>query len=631
MESAHLPNKSAIKKVRDLIKEKKVNQAKEKLEKVIKYYPKNAQALYLLGIINAELGAISKGIRLLQKAINLESDKAEYLYDLAVIMQSIGNKNEAVSHYKKAIAINSNLFQAYYNIGNIYARQNKIQKSIDAYKKAISINPKFVSAHNNLGNVLKANRQIAEALYMYQDAILINPNYVPAYNNIGLILHEQGKSDKAIRLLKKALVRNSHCPKIANNLANAYQSTQRYKEAIKLYKRILEKNPKHVFAYNNLGLTYQKMGKNKKALSCYKKILKIAPDFADIYNNMGNLYQRVGNLEEALKHYKQAIKKRPKYHQALFNISTIHFLRGEYKKAWRYYEARLMFPNAMAREKKYLSIKNASKWKGENLKGKTIFVYSEKGYENSIQFVRYLPLLKERKKAFKILFEPQPALKELFKTSDLKAEVLPPYLEKDEKFVYDFYIPLLSLPYHFQTTIHNIPKIKGYLKADSKKVKEYEKKYFQTKKLKVGILWQEFKGDSKDQQRCIVLKKFLPIFSKNIQIYSLQKGPEEKQLLKLPKRYKAIALGKTFRDFSDIAAAITNLDLVIAVNSSVAHLAAALGGKTWILIPSISDWIWDLRNSESIWYKSVKLFRQKKANDWEHLFEEVSLGLREIL
>jgi tetratricopeptide (TPR) repeat protein len=338
----------------------------------------------------------------------------------------------------------------------------------------------------------------------------------------------------------------------------------------------------------------------------------------------------MGKLTEALKYYEKAIEKRPNYSQALFNISTMHFLKGEYQKAWKYHEARLNFPDAVEREQRYLSVRKVPKWKGESLRGKTIFVYSEQGFGDSIQFSRYLPLLKKEKGASKVLFRPQSTLEELFRGSDLETEVLEPYLEKD-KFVYDFYIPLLSLPYHFQTTTQNVPKTGRYLKAKSEKVQEYKREYFRDEKFKIGIAWQGFLHHSGDQQRSISLKMFLPIFSKNIQIYSLQKGPGEDQLLGLPDSYGVIDLGKTFKDFSDTAAAMENLDLVIAVDTSVAHLAAALGKKTWILLPPIPDWRWGLEGSGSVWYESVRLFRQKRDTDWRDLFEEVAQGLKEIL
>jgi tetratricopeptide (TPR) repeat protein len=630
MNYTSLTDEKTMKEIQKLMKEGKVKEAKVKLEEIVEYDQKNTEALHLLGIINAQTGNPKEGIKLLQKVIDIEPDKAETFCDLATVMQSMGNKNSAADYYKKAIDINPKMFQAHYNLGNINAERGKIEESINAYKKAIEINPKFSPAYNNLGNVLKAGRRVAEALYMYQHAILVDPNYIPAYNNVGLILQDQGKSDEAIQIFEKALAMNPNFLEVSINLANAYKSKRRYSDAIELYKKVVKNNPKYAYAYNNLGLTYQEMGKNELALYYYKQALKIAPEFADVLSNMGSLHQKMGKLTEALKYYEQAIEKRPNYSQALFNVSTIHFLKGEYEKAWKYHEARLGFPDAVEREQRYLSVRKVPKWKGESLSGKTIFVYSEQGFGDSIQFSRYLPLLKSEKGASKVLFRPQSTLEELFRGSDLDTEVLDPYLEKD-KFVYDFYIPLLSLPYHFKTTTQNVPKTKRYLKAKSEKVEEYKGKYFRNEKFKIGIAWQGFWHHSGDLQRSISLKMFLPVFLGSTQIYSLQKGPGEDQLLGLPDSYGAVELGKTFKDFFDTAAAIENLDLVIAVDTAVAHLAAALGKKTWILLPPIPDWRWRLEGSKSVWYDSVRLFRKKEEGSWKDLFEEVASALKEIL
>ncbi|MEI7475779.1 MAG: tetratricopeptide repeat protein [bacterium] len=324
---------------------------------------------------------------------------------------------------------------------------------------------------------------------------------------------------------------------------------------------------------------------------------------------------------EAEWYYKKAITLEPEYWEAYVNLANLYFLNKQYKFAWDYYEYRFL---------KNIAIKNRfpniSKpiWDGSSLIGKTICVYGEQGLGDIINFIRYVPVLFELgAKVILKLHSGYSSLEKLFKDSNLKAEILDNSLD-DENIECDTHISVMSLPHRLKTTIDNIPYKDHYLKAEPEKVKYYRNKYFDNDDFKLGIVWNCKNKEVNDKYRSLNDLSYFYPFCKlaNVQVYSLQKGDGVDDLNNLPDDINIIDLGSTFNDFSDTAAAIENLDLVISIDTSVPHLAGALGKPTWILLSYIHSWRWTYDLEISPWYDSVKLFRQKQQNVWVHPVQE---------
>jgi hypothetical protein len=316
-----------------------------------------------------------------------------------------------------------------------------------------------------------------------------------------------------------------------------------------------------------------------------------------------------GKLDEAFTTYINAISDAPIVYEVRF-AENIKDLAAKHEK------------------NKLDSLPNVAQWHGEDLKDKAIYVYSQMGIGDSIQFVRFLHPLSSLG-AKKIVFKTSKFLIPLFKNSYFKnVSFLSGEVDKTEKF--DFQVSLLALPSRLKMKkTDDVPHKDTYLKATKEKVESYKKKFFDNDYTKVGIVWRGAPGHINDKNRSVPLSLFYDLAKiKNVKLYSLQKGCGEEQLADATKDIEIVDVGNTFNDFSDTAAAIENCDYIISVDTAVAHLGGALGKPTWILIPFVSDWRWFLKGETSYWYDSVKLFRQEAAGNWSDIFKSVTAELK---
>lgn len=463
----------------------------------------------------------------------------------------------------------------------------------------------------------------AEASKAYSEALKVNPDNFDALNLLGLLKIQLHFYDEAVFYIKKACELNPNAY-FFENLGRAYYGLKKYDEAIKSFEKALEYKPDDFDAFFNMGLAYKSKGEFDMAIFYYQKALETSPKNPNVYFNIANAFESKDDSENSLKYYKKAEEFGCNDKNLNYFLSAAYLKLKNFEQGWKYYESRPSKPFAITTQLLFYGDKFASKpqWQGEDIKDKTLFVYYEAALGDSIMYARYFPILKKLCK--KVLFRVQNDFVSLFEENPLGYELVD---TNSREIDFDFHIPLMSIPYVLK---HNnesdIPFPKGYLKANSKKVVEYKEKYFDNKdlnnKLKIGIKWQG--NPAYDTNRIIQLSSFYKLFElPNTQFYSLQKGSGEEELDNLPKNFNLINLANTFNDFSDTAAAIENLDLVICNDTSVAHLAGAMGKKCWILLPYVSNWRWHNDFSYSPWYKSIELFKQTKPDDWSEVFEKV--------
>jgi hypothetical protein len=354
--------------------------------------------------------------------------------------------------------------------------------------------------------------------------------------------------------------------------------------------------------YLDLGSLAEKRGDLRNAIKCYQSALEHKEDFLHAYDALGKTLELQGKKSEALSLYFKAMSIDPNFIELRFCGST------PLKK--------LAHHNSTA-------MKNIPSWKGEDLAGKTIFVYTEKGLGDTIQFCRFLPLLAAQ--GAKVLIKPQGPLTSLLAHANLGAEIVAPTVDP-ATLQCDFHVSLLSLPHLLAATLETIPSPHGYITPDKEKVLMFKQKHFSTKKQKIGIFWQGDPSHVNDKNRSVPLTSFYAIANlDNVQLYSLQKGFGSEQLESLPSPVSIINLDNELASFEDTAAIIANLDLVISVDSAVAHLAGALGKPVWILMPKITDWRW-LGFSEpetTCWYTSMVKLQQQEAGNWQEVFDRM--------
>jgi hypothetical protein len=381
--------------------------------------------------------------------------------------------------------------------------------------------------------------------------------------------------------------------------------------------------PNYAEAYNNMGITLKDQGKSKEAIEAHKKSISLKPDFAEAYNNMGGGLKDQGKLEEALNAYNKAFSIKPDYADAYYNSSFIYNLKGNLQEGFKLYEWRLKrkcFPTRPAR-------KNLI-WDGKkSVSGKDFLVYEEQGLGDIIQFCRYLPLLKQ--KGAEVTFKVNQKMHALLRTIANDIVLVDSYLDDNKV---DFEVPLMSLPFLFNTNLDTIPSGIPYLFADHDKVTSWGKRLSKDT-FKVGICWQGSKNKI-DFGRSFPLSFFRGISElPNVELICLHKGEGEEQIKDV--NFELTTLGDNFDAgedaFIDTAAVMKNCDLIITSDTATAHLAGALGCHTWVALKKVPDWRWMLDRNDSPWYQNMTLYRQIERGNWKYIFDTMQTDLLALL
>lgn len=462
-----------------------------------------------------------------------------------------------------------------------------------------------------------------EAEKCYLEALEINPNNAETHNLIGLLKLQQNNFDKAVEWIKKAikLEKNAY---FYETLFQTLTLQEKFSEIIR-YENDVKEFLENEFELNfYLALAYKNLNEIKKSIHYYERATELNPNSYDSWFNLSHLYSIEGETFKALDTLKVCQKLNPNDSETEYFLSLAYMRVKDYDTGLKCFEKRFCKKVAFLTQNKTFPNKATKNnlWKGEDIKDKSILVYYEAGFGDVIMFARYLPLLKERCK--KIILHIQKPLKALFEENPQLGvdEIIDGFVPENE-IDFDVHAPMLSLPYLLGLKGDNVfTGHEGYLKPNLEKVEEYKKKYFNNDKIKIGIKWQ---GNTYyDKDRVIPTEAFYPLIEvSNTQFYSFQTEEGSEEVKKLTDRYEVVDIGKDLKDFAITSATLSNLDLVICNDTSLAHLAGALNIPCYILLPYEVNWRWHTDLSKCDWYDSVKLFRQKEIGDWYGVFEEV--------
>lgn len=394
------------------------------------------------------------------------------------------------------------------------------------------------------------------------------------------------------------------------------------------YKKALEDEPDCASAYLGLGAIYFCKNEFDKSINFSLEAVKLAKkldhfQLSNCFYNLAKAYKAKKEIDNAIIYYKQAILLNKDNYDAWFGLSVTFLLNRDFKNGFGLYESRFSKTDPVERH----PIDINKEWKGEDIKNKVLYVCYEQGYGDTIQFVRYLKALPSLFETM-VMFKPRAELEELFKISSLNIEIVAKDV-KDSELEFDAYIHLLSIPKILNVDVSSIPLSDGYLNVNKTKVNDYKNKHFNNEKFKLGIVWKGNPDDNFD--KVIPIDYFVTLLNiPDVKIYSFQKEITEEEYTELEK-YNIENLGKTFVDFSDTAAALENLDLLISADTSVAHLAGALNKPVWILLSYIPEWRWFLDSKDTPWYHSAKLYRQDEARNWSNVFDKILSDLQKKL
>jgi tetratricopeptide (TPR) repeat protein len=590
-----------------------VQQAETICREILGVSPDNARALHLLGMIFYERMDYTAAKKYIGKSLRIDPAEASAYFNLANILREERNFDEAVSNYQKALRINPELNDAYYNMGIIFEEKGQISDAIVCFEKAVQIDLYDAAAYNNLGTALLRAGRPDDALTNYQKAIQIKPDNAKTYCNLGTAFHEKKQFDDAIANFQKAIRLNPEFADAYSGLGNSWKEKGLLDEAMHFYQKALQIDPDRAETYYNLGIVLKEKGLFAEAISTYQKAIQLNPGSLDAYNNLGIAFQDSRQLEEALASYREALSIDPDDAVTHWNLAHALLLSGNFRDGWQEYEWRLRVKDF------YRMDFDRPLWEGSDISGRTILLQAEQGFGDTIQFVRYASLVAQS--GAKVIVACPKELTSLLQNVEGVQQAVS-YGERLPGF--DLYCPLPSLPFIFGTTSESIPVKIPYINADYSLTRRWRDKLKDDdSQLKIGLVW------AGREQRSFSLDLFSPLSGlEDVTFYSLQKGEAAKQAEHSSGNMEIVDYTEEIHDFSDTAAFIENLDLIITVDTAVAHLSGALGKTVWTLLPAVPDWRWMLVRKDSPWYPTMRLFRQSLSGAWDQVVNLIGNELR---
>lgn len=477
------------------------------------------------------------------------------------------------------------------------------------------------------GFELQQSGKYEKAEAVYTEVLSEVPDNAEVCNLMGVLKLQQNNPQKAIEWVEKAILLKP-CEYFYETLFQAYIRAGAYEKITLCAKDVLKNYPKNFSLLFNIALAYKNLNNFEMAIKFYASALKVDPSSYQAWFNLSKVYEIVNQSSNAVSALKICNKIKPHDCDTEYFYSIALMRNKNYDKGLKYFENRIAREAAIAMQNKtYPHLCSYDRlWKGENIKNKTIFVYYEAGFGDTIMFSRYLPLLK--KKCKKLVFYPQRQLVPLFEQSGMGIDDLIDGFIPEQSMDFDVHAPLLSLPYLLGLKGNKVfYSPEGYLSANPQLAEEYRAKYFDTEDLKIGIKWQ---GNTfYERERVIPVEEFFPLLeNKGTKFYSFQTFEGADEITKLSGKYNITDIGNSLIDFGQTASALVNLDLVICNDTSLAHLAGALGIPCFVLLPYETNWRWHSDFSHCDWYTSLKLFRQKSPGDWSSIFKDVQVCLK---
>lgn len=524
----------------------------------------------------------------------------------------------------KVLAVDAHHADALYVLGMAAFKTGRFELAVRMIGRAIAVNDRQPFFHANLGNALQAQGKTDEAVVSLERALAINPNHVEACFNLGNIYFVQKKYDEAAACFKRAVGARPEYADAWCNLGNVLKTQRKLDESVDSYEHALALLPDHPDLYCNLGDALHLRGNLEEAVTCFKRTMALNPDHSKACNCLGNAYFDKGMLKESVAHCARAVELSPEFYDAQMNVSLLQLLQGEYLSGWRNYEVRWkVYP---ARQVDRPLWQGAAAPDGPaspaaRIQGRRILLHTEQGLGDSIQFLRYVPLVHAAGGTVVLDVPPRlrrlaaqlPGVAALVTTGD----PLPPF---------DCHCPLMSLPQAFATTLDTIPARVPYLAAPAEALQAAATLPWHEGVMRIGLTWTGNPSHPKNWSRTIPLALLEPLFKLDgAHFFSLQMGPAVAELAAA--KADITDLAPVTGDMADTAAQMAHLDLILTVDTSIAHLAGALGKPTWLLLPALPDWRWLLDREDSPWYPTVRLFRQPKAGDWQSVVETLQRAL----
>jgi tetratricopeptide (TPR) repeat protein len=576
-----------------------------------------------LGATLCDLKRFEEAEASLRKALALDSSLPRARFNLGVALAGQGRPAEAEQAYRTVLAADPASRGGWLNLGNVLAEQGKADEAVDAYRQALVTDPDNAGLLRNLGTVLHQQGKLDDAIAHYRRATLLAPDDDAALRFLGIALHEAGQLEEAAKVYRQtALDPGDHI--ILSNLAACLCDLGEYDEAMAASELALAVKRDHAPAHTNRGIILEMRGDLAGAIAAHRRAVEVDPAYAKGHANLAVALRSAGELDEALAVSHRAVALNPKHALSRYNHAHALLMNGYLKEGFEEFR----WGRQCKTWAHHYPDFGQPEWQGEAFVGRTLLVFSDYGIGDALQFVRYLPDVVER--GGTVVLQVQPPLLPLLRDQlpgvavIARGEALPPF---------DLQLPMMDLPRLFGTTLETIPAAVPYLRTEPATRARWQRALRNETRLKVGVVWAGNALHKGDKQRSIAAETVLPrLVTPGVQLYSLQKEmrPEDGAVL-TSLGSGIVDLAPALGSFVDTAAAVDTLDLVISVDTSVAHLAGALGRPVWLLLPYALDWRWMRDREDSPWYPTMRLFRQDKPQAWDGVIARAASELARVV
>jgi len=581
----------------------------------------HANALHAMGRVCLALGCPDLAIEWFARAITQDTTVADYFVDLGEALQLRSRFDEAIKVYDRALQMKPDGLDSWRQFAGLLRRQDRLIEAAQAYDRALQLAPESAELWHQLGEVLKAQDRREEAVLAFEQALQFEPAHIDAANAAGLLHFEAERYDAAIGRFDLLLQQKADQAGVLCLKAISLRRLRRYDEALVSGESAHALAPRDPDIANSLGCILQSLGRHDDAIAAFDKAIAMRPGFAEFHNHRATSLAELHRFDEAFASFERAIALKPDLADAHWNAALFRLLVGDFAAGWAAREWGRKCRAVGFVERSF----DAPLWLADApLAGKTILLHGDEGLGDTIQFSRYATMVAEQ--GGRVLLEVDPVLQPLLSNVAGVAACLKRGL--DPLPAIDFHCPLSSLPFAFATRLDTIPAAASYLPAPSRHhLQRWETRLEPHDGVRVGLVWSGNPAHLNDHNRSLPLASLAPILDLGARFVSLQKEVRPRDREALAACPAIVDLTADIGDFVDTAALISCLDLVLTVDTSVAHLAAALGKPTWIMLPHTPDYRWLLGRDDSPWYPSVRLFRQDASCDYTAVIARIRTAL----
>ena len=576
-------------------------------------------ALCQAGFAHLQSGRIAEAELCCQQALMLDEQHPDAFHLLGVLCFHAQQPDAAVEWIGRAVQ-QAPKAEYLLSLATVLERQGRGEDARQHYSQALRLKPDDPGLWNHLGNLLWQLGHKDEAAVHLQRALKLNPHYWEAAHNCGMLLLELGRHADAVECFDAA-EKLSPSAALYQMRAVCLSAVNRFEDAEADYEKSIALDPGLAETHNNLGLLHWRFGRLELAFACFDRALALRPNFHAVLNNKAVVLLHLQLLDEAFATLQRSLAAAPNDAQTLFYLATLQLLTGDFEQGWLAREARWRLPSVGLVDRGF----SGPLWRGDQpLEGKTILLHSDEGLGDAIQFARYVPLVAAL--GARVILEVEPPIQRLLGGVEGVAECV----GRSSAPAFDLHCPLGALPLAFGTRLDTIPLAQGYVPAPpAARVKAWQDRLGARTRFRVGLVWAGNPDHKNDHNRSMALRTLAPLLDCGVQFVSLQKGIRDQDRSFLAEHPDIVDLTEHLTDFSETAALMGCLDLVISVDTSVAHLAGALGVPVWTLVPFNPDWRWLLNRDDSPWYQSMRLFRQHERGNWASVVDEVRAELKE--